>query len=124
MKDVTVAVAATNAAGIPDFYITDVGVTDMDYTDGVHYDVAKDYARKHGFEGDMVAFDNYDAPELIAFLQGSDGEHLTIRLPRDVAERHAERLETELRAHGHGHESSDESVVLSAIRWAEREAPV
>lgn len=63
--DIKCVVAATNAQGSPDFYPVVVEVTQEQYDEGEHYEIAMGLATDQGYEGDMVVFDENDGP---AFL--------------------------------------------------------
>lgn len=65
MRKVRMVVAATDANGSPALVHFKVRMASWDIEDGHHYDVAKDYARKCGYEGEMVAFDKDDGPEFL-----------------------------------------------------------
>lgn len=58
---IKVAVLATDANGEPAWFYTRVSVTSAEYTDGEHYQLARDEATKVGFEAPMVAMDAMDS---------------------------------------------------------------
>lgn len=61
-RDVKCIVACTNAEGSPDFYPCMVEVTQEQFDNGDHYDIAKDLAVDQRYEGEMVVFDEEDGP--------------------------------------------------------------
>jgi hypothetical protein len=63
MMKLRCAVAATTADGTPGFFFLRINCSNRDYNDGGHYDYAKEEAEEHGYEGEMVVFDENDGPE-------------------------------------------------------------
>ncbi|NDC55274.1 MAG: hypothetical protein EBZ69_00305 [Alphaproteobacteria bacterium] len=55
-------VACFNASGEPDFYFCKVDATEQNYNDGEHYEMAEEAAKRAGYEGPYVAFDENDGP--------------------------------------------------------------
>lgn len=55
-------VACFNAAGEPDFYFCKVDATEQKYKDGEHYEMAEESAKRFGYDGPYVAFDEKDGP--------------------------------------------------------------
>ena len=47
----------------PDLYFCKLDMSEKDIHNGNHYDFAKLHAKKHGFDGEMVAFDENDNPK-------------------------------------------------------------
>ena len=60
---IRVVVAATHPSGHPGFCPVHVQCTAEQYTDGEHYEAAKENAQERDYEGpDYVAFDERDGP--------------------------------------------------------------
>ena len=59
-RTVRVVVLASDADGVPTFVLRTVTVTNAQYDDGQHYDLAKHMATREGYEAPMVAFDEFD----------------------------------------------------------------
>ena len=55
-----VIVLCTNAEGAPEFHSCTPEVTQEQYDNGEHYDLAKENAEDNGYEEPMVAFDEND----------------------------------------------------------------
>lgn len=55
-----VTVVCTSASGEPTLYMATVQVTEEQYQDGDHYDLAKEIAAENGYEAPMIAFDTRD----------------------------------------------------------------
>jgi hypothetical protein len=55
-------VVAGNGFNGPDFFFCIIACSSEQYENGEHYDRAKQEAREHGYEGEMVAFDEIDGP--------------------------------------------------------------
>ena len=47
----------------PDLYFCKLNVSDYQIENGLHYEYAVSHAKEHGFEGEMVAFDENDNPK-------------------------------------------------------------
>ena len=58
---IRMAVVGTNANGAPDLYLTFVEATDLQYSEGKHYDMAIARAEDEGYRAPMIAFDQNDA---------------------------------------------------------------
>ena len=61
LNAIKVVVLCTNAEGAPEFDTCALQVTQAQYDNGEHYDLAKEYAEDNGYEGPMIAFDANDA---------------------------------------------------------------
>lgn len=61
LKHVKVVVLCTNSEGAPEFHTCTPEVTQEQYDNGEHYDLAKENAEDNGYEGPMIAFDANDA---------------------------------------------------------------
>lgn len=59
---VNMVVAAQGFAG-PDLYFCKVECSQEQYDNGEHYDAAHSAAKKNGYDGSMVAFDENDPPK-------------------------------------------------------------
>ena len=68
MINMTVAVACLNAAGCSDFFVTQVNVSQEQYEEGIHYDVAKEKAEENGYEGPFVCYDNYEIVNILRVM--------------------------------------------------------
>jgi hypothetical protein len=65
-----VFVLGTNASGEAEFFITDVVVSEGEYSLGIHYDKAIEQAESSGYEGPFIAFDENDrAAKQITFKE-------------------------------------------------------
>lgn len=58
-------VACTNSAGEPDFFAVTLSCSPHQYHNGEHYDLAKEKAEAHDYEGPFVVFDENDGPEFL-----------------------------------------------------------
>lgn len=58
-------VACRDASGCPTFFPCSVSVSQDDYDDGAHYDIAKNEAGDYGYEFGLAAivYDENDGPE-------------------------------------------------------------
>jgi hypothetical protein len=65
MRTEIVAIACTDASGMPTLVTYKVGVSDEDYDLGYHYDIAIDQAKDDRYEGPFVPFDNSEHDELL-----------------------------------------------------------
>lgn len=61
---IRVMVSCRDSSGTPTFYSTTVTVTNEEYHNGDHYDVAKDEAINARYENVGIAYDEYDLPKL------------------------------------------------------------
>jgi hypothetical protein len=61
MKKIKVTVLCTNSEGSPEFHWVSLDVTQTQYDNGDHYEIAKAAAESEGYEGPMIAFDENDA---------------------------------------------------------------
>jgi hypothetical protein len=68
-----------NAAGVPDFALTEVAVTPQEYADGVHCDRVEARLVAAGFEEPFLHFDERDAPP---FLVPAVRQYLGSAAPR------------------------------------------
>lgn len=73
-KRVKVIVLCRNSAGESEFHSCTPEVTQEQYDNGDHYDLAKENAADNGFEEPMVAFDQNDGAarqlgELVAWVK-------------------------------------------------------
>jgi hypothetical protein len=59
---ITVVTACRNAAGSPDFALTEVQVTPAEYANGVHYELVEERLAEAGYEKPWVHFDDREAP--------------------------------------------------------------
>lgn len=57
---IKMVVLATNSEGSPEFHTCSVEVTQEQYDNGDHYDLAKENADFNGYEEPMIAFDERD----------------------------------------------------------------
>lgn len=55
-----VIVLCTNANGAPEFHSCTPAVTQEQYDNGDHYDLAKENAEDNGYQEPMIAFDTSD----------------------------------------------------------------
>ena len=60
MKKIKCIVASYNANGEPDLYFCQVLCTQEQFDNGDHYDCAIKCAKDNGYEGDGIAFDEFD----------------------------------------------------------------
>lgn len=67
--NIKVAVACSDSAGTPSFFITTVAVTQEEYDDGFHYELAQDDAIEEGFESPFVCFDESEHCNIIDAAQ-------------------------------------------------------
>ena len=74
-RPVAVVTACTRADGCPDFTFTEVEVTQQEYDNGVHYDLAAQSLAERGYEKPYVHFDDREAPP---FLHKAVREYLGI----------------------------------------------
>jgi hypothetical protein len=59
-----VMIACTNANGESDMFVCAVEVSDSEYQNGVHYDLAKVVAEENGYEAPYVCFDQHEQKNL------------------------------------------------------------
>lgn len=76
---IRMAVLATNTEGAPDLYPTFVEATDLQYSEGQHYDMAIARAEDEGYRAPMIAFGPNDAASgmlrvVVAFMEGDTDE--------------------------------------------------
>jgi hypothetical protein len=64
-RPLTVVTACLNAAGVPDFTLTEVMVTPQEYADGVHCDRVEGRLLAAGYEEPFLHFDELDAPPFL-----------------------------------------------------------
>jgi hypothetical protein len=64
-KRIAIVTACTRADGLPDFAITNVEVTQEEYENGVHFDLAEQLLAEQDYEKPFVHFDQYDAPDFL-----------------------------------------------------------
>lgn len=76
-RTVRVVVLASDADGVPTFVLRTLTVTNAQYDDGQHYDLAKHMATREGYEAPMVAFDEFDTA-------GQQCDHLARWFKQDV----------------------------------------
>lgn len=57
---IKMVVLATDSNGSPAFHTCQVEVTEAQYEQGEHYDLAKENASFNGYEEPMIAFDERD----------------------------------------------------------------
>jgi hypothetical protein len=85
--DVRCVVACRNAAGEPDFFGCVVRCTRRQYEEGGHYEQAEAMARRQGYEGRMLAYDEEDGPDwLFAHLFEAEKAGQARRAAAEVVE--------------------------------------
>lgn len=101
-KNCNVVVMCRNAEGAPDFHTCGCAVTQEEYDEGMHYDMAMKNATDNGFENVCMAFDASDSAaqqmrQIAQFICPSDD----IAVPRhilaallDMAKEHVEDIES------------------------------
>ena len=62
MKEVRCVVACHDANGEPNFFFCVVKISEEEYENGVHYDMAAEAAEADGYEGPFVIYDENDPP--------------------------------------------------------------
>jgi hypothetical protein len=62
---ITVVTACRNAAGSPDFALTEVRVTPAEYADSVYYDRVEECLAAVDYEAPWVHFDDREAPHFL-----------------------------------------------------------
>lgn len=67
MYSIRVAVACTDASGVPTLVPLTLITNEQEYADGLHYHDACEVCEDRGYEGPMVVFDENDYPGLIRF---------------------------------------------------------
>ncbi|MOA24876.1 hypothetical protein D3C78_1455740 [compost metagenome] len=60
MKKVRVAVLCRESGGVPAIFYTQLTVSEEQYNEGFHYELAIELAIEEGYEGEMQAFDEFD----------------------------------------------------------------
>jgi hypothetical protein len=78
-RRIRMAVLATNAESSPAPYVTFVEATDLQYTEGQHYDVALARAKDEGHRTPTIAFDPNDVAAIMLryvtdFMKGHTDE--------------------------------------------------
>lgn len=71
-------VAGMNSESTPDFYACSVECDEDAYEVGEHYISAREQAEQAGFQGELVVFDEFDAPDWLVkrFFKGTADENL------------------------------------------------
>jgi hypothetical protein len=62
----TIFVACKNSHGEADFFTCDVELPESECIEGNHYDVAKELAELHGYEGPFICFDHTEHSNIAA----------------------------------------------------------
>lgn len=77
-RSVTIVSAVMRSDGFPDFALTQVEVTPVEYDNGVHYLLVDEALTQRGYEEPYVHFDELEAP---SFLHPAIKRYLDVDAP-------------------------------------------